>query len=118
MASDDKTHSSSSAQNIKVTSGRSGGVKPEHKADNDKEAKLKQGETLGEHKGKGESGNAAEMKKAININGGQSVDPAYREQGDGGKAANKGNLGLEKPEKESGDPNRPKGSGSGRESKL
>jgi hypothetical protein len=85
----------------KVTSGRSGGVKPDPNAkkdqgkENEYEPNLKQGQTESEAKGGEASDRAKKMKGAININGGQQVDPAYREAGDSGEAANKGNLGLE-----------------------
>lgn len=84
----------------KVTSGRDGGVKPEasNEEDTGSHPKLAQGETLsGLSKGP-ESENAKDMKKMININGGNLVDPAYREVGDGGEAGNKGGLGNEKPQ--------------------
>lgn len=85
----------------KVTSGRSGGVVKDESAqkdqgkENEYEPNLKQGQTESEAKGDQASDRAKKMKKEININGGQQVDPAYREVGDGGKAANEGNLGLD-----------------------
>ncbi len=81
----------------KVTSGRDGGVKPESgEEEKTKKPKLGQGETLSGLSEDGETERAKSMKKAININGGQLVDPAYREVGDGGEAGNTGNLGAEK----------------------
>ena len=103
-----------SGQNPRVTSGRDGGVGTEEEEPKSK-PKLNQGETLSglkENGGKGESENATRMRKAININGGQLVDPAYREIGDGGEAGNTGNLGMEKGKEQE------KGKDKGRESKL
>jgi hypothetical protein len=84
-----------------VTSGRSGGVKPDENAkkggkDNEYEPGLKQGQTEKEAQNGESSDRGKQMKGAININGGQQIDPAYREVGAGGEAGNKGNLGLEK----------------------
>ena len=82
----------------KVTSGRDGGVRKEEGTEKQDGPNLAQGETLsGKSKG-GETERATKNRKAININGGQLVDPAYREIGDGGDAANAGNLGNEKVE--------------------
>jgi hypothetical protein len=91
-----------------VTSGRNGGVEPSEDAEDKSKPILKQGETLSGKVGGGETERAKKNREAININGGQLVDPAYREIGDGGKAANVGELGNEKAE----------GGKKGRDSKL
>jgi hypothetical protein len=86
----------------KVTSGRSGGVTPDKSGskdqgkENEYEPGLKQGQTEREAQGGEASESGKKMKGAININGGQQVDPAYREVGAGGDAGNEGNLGMEK----------------------
>ena len=89
----------------KVTSGRDGGVKPppdsQRDSNEDKGSHpgggLPQGSTLSERENgrEGESDRSKAMKKVVNINGGNLVDPAYREVGDGGEAGNEGNLGAE-----------------------
>lgn len=101
----------------KVTSGRSGNVSSETATldkgkENEYEPSLHQGQTESEAK-KGEAGERGkEMKKAININGGQQVDPAYREMGAGGDAGNEGGLGMEKGKGTGKAPNK------GRDAKL
>lgn len=102
----------------KVTSGRSGGVISEsggNKAagkENEYEPSLRQGQTESEAKKGEETDRAKQMKSEININGGQQVDPAYREVGAGGDAGNEGNLGLDKGKGTGKAPNK------GRDAKL
>ena len=85
-----------------VTSGRSGGVKKDETANKDEgkaneyEPGLAQGQTENEAKNGDASSRGKQMKGAVNINGGQQVDPAYREVGAGGDAGNEGNLGMDK----------------------
>ena len=101
-----------------VTYGRSGGVKQDESANkdggksNEYEPDLAQGQTEGEAKDGEASDRGKQMKGAININGGQQVDPAYREVGAGGDAGNEGNLGLDKGKGTGKAPNK------GRDAKL
>ncbi|KAI9635292.1 uncharacterized protein MKK02DRAFT_32750 [Dioszegia hungarica] len=81
-------------QDPEVTPDKSGSK--DQGKENEYEPGLKQGQTEREAQGGEASESGKKMKGAININGGQQVDPAYREVGAGGDAGNEGNLGMEK----------------------